>query len=150
MAGDLGGISMSTAASFSQRARAGHWREWTVAQWFCVLVGILLVIRGISVLVTGPSFGLPGAGWHAGFHLLSGAALITVHARRTLAYRAAIAFAVAYGTVTLAGIANGHDVLGVFPVGVRDNTIHAAYFAVTLLVIALGPQQMPPARGGHS
>jgi hypothetical protein len=141
---------MSTAASFPRRARAGHWREWTVAQWFCVLGGALLVIRGISVLATGPSFGLPGAGWHATFHLLSGAALIAVHARRSLAYRAAVAFAIAYGTVTVAGIVNGSDVFGVIPVGTRDNTIHAAYVAVTLLVIALGPERMPPTRGRHA
>ena len=136
----------SAAASFSQGVRAGRWRGWTVAQWFCVLVGALLVIRGISVLVTGPSFGLPGAGWHASFHLLSGALLIAAHVRRTLAYRAAIGFAVAYGTVTVAGILNGHNAFGVIPVGTRDNIIHAAYVAVTLLVIALGPERMPPTR----
>src|ERR1700694_3467989 len=90
-------------------ARPGRWQGWTLAQWFCVLAGAVLVIRGISVLVTGPSFALPGAGWHAGFHLLSGALLIAVHARRTLAYRAAIGFALAYGTVTVAGIVNGHE-----------------------------------------
>lgn len=141
---------MSTAASFSQRAQLGGWREWTVAQWFCVLVGALLVIRGISVLVTGPSFELPGAGWHACFHLLSGVLLMAAHARRKLAYSAAVAFAIVYGTVTVAGIANGHDVFGVIPVGTRDNIIHAAYVAVTLLVIALGPERMPPARVRHT
>jgi hypothetical protein len=137
---------MSTAASFPHSTRTGHWRQWTVAQWFCVLVGALLVIRGISVLVAGPSFGRPGAGWHASFHLLSGAGLIAAHVRRRLAYRAAIAFAIAYGTVTVAGIVNGQNVFGVIPVGTRDNIIHGAYVAVTLLVIALGPDRMPPAR----
>jgi uncharacterized protein DUF4383 len=127
-------------------ARAGRWQRWTLAQWFCVLAGAVLVIRGISVLVTRPSFALPGAGWHASFHLLSGALLMSAHARRTLAYRAAIGFAIAYGTVTLAGIANGHDVFGVIPVGTRDNTIHAVYVAVTLLVIALGSERMPRMR----
>lgn len=125
-------------------ARPHRWQAWTLAQWFCVLAGGVLVIRGISVLVSGPSFGLPGAGWHASFHLVSGVLLIAAHARRTLAYRAAIAFAVAYGTVTVAGIVNGHEVFGVIPVGTRDNVIHAAYVALTLLVISLGSGRTPP------
>jgi hypothetical protein len=126
------------------------WREWTVAQWFCVLVGALLVIRGASVLASGPSFGLPGTGWHASFHLLSGVLLIAAHRKGTLAYRAAIAFGVAYGTVTVVGIANGHEVFGVIPVAARENIVHAAYVAVTLLVIAFGPGRLPPARGRHA
>ena len=136
-----------SAASFSESTRAFGWRTWTVAQWFCVLVGILLVARGISVLVTGASFGLPGAGWHASFHLLSGVLLIAAHRRPRLAYGAAIAFAVVYGTVTVAGVVNGHEVFGIIPVATRENVVHAVYFAVTLLVIALGPTRMPPAHG---
>jgi hypothetical protein len=52
--------------------------------------------------------------------------------------------------VTVVGIANGHDVFGIIPVGTREDVIHAAYVAVTLLVIALGPDRMPPARGRHT
>jgi Domain of unknown function (DUF4383) len=136
---------MSAAAPFSEGRRAFGWRTWTVAQWFCVLVGMLLVVRGISVLVTGASFRLPGTGWHASFHLLSGALLIAAHRRPRLAYRAAIAFAVVYGTVTVAGVVNGREVFGIIPVATRENFIHAVYVAVTLLVIALGPTRMPPA-----
>ena len=141
---------MSTAASLSQRPRDTGWRQWTVAQWFCALVGALLVIRGVSVLVRGPSFGLPGAGWHAGFHLISGVLLMAALGRRALAYRVAVGFAVAYGTVTVAGIVSGRDVFGLIPVGTRENVIHAAYVAVTLVVVALGPERMPPARGRHA
>jgi hypothetical protein len=141
---------MSTTAAFPQPSRVGHWRRWTVAQWFCVLIGALLIIRGLSVLVSGPSFALPGAGWHATFHLLSGALLIAAHRTPALAYRAAIAFAVAYGTVAVVGIANGHEVFGVIPVATRENVVHAVYVAVTLLVIALGPGRMPPARRGRT
>src|SRR5438128_12622218 len=92
---------MSTAASFPQRAPATGWRQWTVAQWFCALVRALLVIRGVSVFVTGPSFGLPGAGGPAGFHLRRGAVLLALLGRRRRRSRVAIGCGVAWRTVTV-------------------------------------------------
>jgi hypothetical protein len=116
------------------------------AELFCLLAGGLLVLRGLSVLVTGVSFGMPGEGWHAMFHLVSGALLLLGARGPQLAYRFVLGFAFAYGLVAIAGIVDGNDVFGVIPIDARDNIIHTAYVAVALVVVALGPPRT--VRGG--
>jgi hypothetical protein len=127
-----------------------QWPERTFAQWFCLIGGAVLVVRGTSVLLTGPAFALPGEGWHATFHVVSGALLLAVHSRRSLAYAATAAFALAYGIVAIVGILDGHDVLGVIPVGTRDNLVHSVYVVIPLVVLAFGPARSLPARGAKA
>jgi hypothetical protein len=118
-------------------------QQRTFAQWFCLIAGAVLIARAASVLLTGAGFGLPGTGWHAGFHLVSGLLLVGAQGRPSLAYPAAVGFALAYGAITIAGILNGHDVLGVISVGTKENAVHAAYVVAALAVVALGPVRAP-------
>ena len=111
-------------------------RTRTNTQWFCLLAGGLLLVRGVSVLVTGPSFGMPGEGWHAMFHLLSGALLLAAYRSPSVAYPAVAAFALAYGLIVAVGVINGHEAFGLIPIDTRDNVLHSAYVAAALAVLA--------------
>jgi hypothetical protein len=123
-------------------------RGRTPVQWFCLIAGGLLFLRGVSVLVTGPSFDAPGEGWHAMFHLLSGALLLAASSRPIVAYRFVLAFALAYGIVAVVGTVNGSEVFGVIPIDTRDNVIHWAYVAVALGVLAVSRPQAAGVNAG--
>jgi hypothetical protein len=113
-----------------------HERRWRLraderrspAQWFCLIGGGLLLIRGLVGIALDPTFETPGEGWH----LTSGTVLLAVSRSARPALALTLAFAVAYAGVTVAGILDGHDVLGVLPIEASDNGVH-----VTLTLIAL-------------
>src|SRR4051812_45326207 len=104
----------------------------TVTQWFCMLAGALLLVRGTTVLLGNPSFGTPGEGWHAIFHLVAGLLLLPASLNARLARPAVAAFALVYGLVAIWGIVDGHDAFGVIPIDTRDNVIHSVYVALAL------------------
>lgn len=111
--------------------------ERTVAQWFCLIGGGLLALRGTIGVAMDPDFGTPGEGWHQLFHLLSGVLLVAVAmaGRPRPALLATFTFAAVYGAITLGGIAGMSDVAGVIPVEASDNRIHAFF---TLGALAVG------------
>jgi hypothetical protein len=76
--------------------------------------------------------------WHAIFHLLTGAILLSVCLRPSLAYRAVLGFVLAYAVVAIAGVVDGQDVFGVIPVDGRDNLVHSVYVSLALGVLVLG------------
>ena len=105
------------------------------AQWFCLIGGGVLLIRGLVGIALDPTFETPGEGWHQFFHLTSGAVLLAVSRSARPALALTLAFAAAYAGVTVAGILNGHDVLGVLPIEASDNGVHVTY---TLIALAAG------------
>ena len=122
-------------------------RSRTPAQWFAYLVGAVLVLVGIigflasSAFDTGTS-GLEGDellgifevnGWHNVVHILTGLLLLAVAAKRKTAKAGVLFFGVAYGLVTLIGLIDGEDVLGLFPVNPADNVLHIALTATAIL-----------------
>jgi hypothetical protein len=132
-------------------------RGWTPAQWFCLLVGATLVLVGLLGFIADATFdtgssasnaengnsggGLQGDsflgfevnGWHNVVHLLSGVFLLASFRRRGPAKTAALAFGVVYGLVTVIGLIDGNDVLGLIPVNPADNVLH---LVLSLLGIA--------------
>jgi hypothetical protein len=106
----------------------------TVAQWFCLIGGGLLILRGTVGVVMDPDFGTPGEGWHQLFHLLSGVLLVAVAGRPRPALVWTFAFAATYGAITLGGIAGMSDVAGIIPVEASDNRIHAFFTLGSLAV----------------
>ena len=89
----------------------------TPAQWFCLLGGAVLFVRGIvGFFAIGASFALPGEGWHNLFHLASGVLLFLAASQPAFAKPAAIGYGVIYIGLAIAGIVDGEDALGVFPV----------------------------------
>ena len=127
-----------TAGTHAARARD---EGRSLAQWFCLIVGITLVVVGILGFFAEPKFdtatgGDPGPldgeklilfevnGWHNVVHIASGLFLLAFSARHAAARTAALAFGVIYGIVTVIGLADGVDVLGLFPVNPADNVLH--------------------------
>ena len=113
----------------------------SLAQWFCLIVGLTLLVVGILGFFVEAKFdtatgGDPGAldgenliifevnGWHNVVHLASGLFLLAFAAKHAAAKTAAIAFGVIYGIVTVIGLVDGQDVLGILPVNPADNVLH--------------------------
>src|SRR5918998_4539489 len=134
-------------------------RGMTPAQWYCLLAGLALLLMGIFGFLADASFdtgastdtdrlgnadgALQGDGflgfevnaWHNIVHILSGLVLLAAFRRRGPAKTVALAFGVVYGIVTIIGLIDGNDVLGILPVNPQDNILH---IALSLLGIATG------------
>jgi hypothetical protein len=121
-------------------------RSRTLAQCYCLLVGAFLVVRGGSTLVAGASFALPGDGWRAAFQVIIAALLLFSSGLRTAAFRAVIVVGTVYLIVSILGIANGHDVLGIIPVDTRDEIVHPVLAVLALIVCVSGPTRSPRLR----
>jgi hypothetical protein len=125
--------------------------ERSVAQWFCLVIGLTLAIVGIVGFFVESSFdtsttALEGDdlivfevnGWHNVVHVLSGLFLLAFSGRHATARMAAIAFGLIYGAVTIIGLIDGEDVLGLFPVNAADNVLHIV-LTVAALAAGLAP-----------
>jgi Domain of unknown function (DUF4383) len=127
------------------------------AQVFCLVVGATLVLVGLLGFLVEPTFdvssgGDPGAldgenliifevnGWHNVVHILSGVFLLALMGRHRTARLAALSFGAIYGVVTVIGLIDGKDVLGLFPVNPADNVLHI------LLTVAAFAAGLAPAR----
>jgi hypothetical protein len=112
-----------------------------------MLAGLSLLLAGILGFIADSGFNtgdpLNGHnliifevnGWHNLVHILSGLVLLAAAPKRASAKTVAIAFGVVYGIVTIIGLVNGNDVLGLFPVNPADNVLH---IALTLLGLYCG------------
>jgi Domain of unknown function (DUF4383) len=127
-------------------------RGRSAAQWFCLLVGGTLVLVGLLGFLVEATFdtssgGDPGAldgenlilfevnGWHNVVHVASGLFLLALSGKHRTARTAALAFAGIYGVVTVIGLVDGHDVLGLIPVNPADNLLH---ILLTITALAAG------------
>ena len=144
--------------------RAGN-DERSLAQWFCLIVGATLVLVGLLGFLAESAFdtasgGDPGAldgenfiifevnGWHNVVHLLSGLFLLAMHRRHDTAKTAALAFGAIYGVVTLLGLIDGKDVLGLIPVNPADNILHILLTVAALAAGLLSTKDRVDNRGG--
>jgi hypothetical protein len=131
--------------------RAGD-RGRTVAQWFCYIVGPILLLVGVFGFISDAHFdtgstGLQGDGflgfevnaWHNLVHVASGLFLLALAAKRSTAKTATLAFGAIYAVVTVIGLIDGNDVLGLFPINAADNVLHAVLAASSLLVGLVSP-----------
>jgi hypothetical protein len=126
---------------------AAHDRRRTPAQWYCLLAGISLLLAGILGFIVDSGFdtgqGIQGDklivfevnGWHNLVHIASGLLLLAASPKRASARTVAIAFGVVYGVVTIIGLIDGEDVLGIIPVNPADNVLH---IALTVLGLVTG------------
>src|SRR5215204_6466400 len=130
------------------------------ARLFCLIVGATLVLVGLLGFIAESKFdtssgGDPGAldgenfiifevnGWHNVVHILSGVFLLALMRRHDTARLAALSFGAIYGLVTVIGLIDGKDVLGLIPVNPADNVLH---IVLTLAAFAAG---LAPLRGGE-
>lgn len=135
-------------------------RGRTPAQWYCLLAGAALLLGGILGFIADASFGLGNVpsgtvegssflgfeinGWHNIVHLASGLVLLAAANTRATAKVVALGFGLVYGLVTIIGLIDGSDVLGIIPVNGQDNILHVA---LALLGILTG--LISKARKGH-
>src|SRR3954449_7140828 len=122
-------------------------RGRTPAQWFCSIVGPVLLLVGILGFIADANFDTGSAvqgdgflgfevnGWHNLVHIASGAFLLAMAKKRRTAKTATLAFGAIYGIVTIIGLIDGNDVLGLFPVNPADNVLH---ILLTLASLAAG------------
>jgi hypothetical protein len=111
------------------------------ARIFCLVVGATLLLVGLLGFLAESKFdtssgGDGGAldgekfilfevnGWHNVVHIASGLFLLALMRRHDTARIAALSFGAIYGVVTLIGLIDGKDVLGLFPVNPADNVLH--------------------------
>jgi hypothetical protein len=121
-------------------------RRRTPAQWYCLLAGLSLLLAGILGFFADASFttgdGIDGDrllsifevnGIHNLVHIASGLVLLAASAKRASAKTVAIAFGLVYGVVTIIGLIDGKDVLGLIPVNPADNVLHIALSTLGLI-----------------
>ena len=122
------------------------------AQLFCLVVGATLVLAGLLGFIADSSFdtgttGLNGDeliilevnGWHNLVHIGSGLFLLAFMRRHESARFAALAFGAIYAVVTVIGLIDGEDVIGLLPVNAADNVLH-----ILLTVAAFAAALAPP------
>ncbi len=130
---------------------AGTRSARTPAQWYGYVVGAALLLVGLMGFTADATFdteatdptsggfqgdgflGLEVNGTHNVVHLATGLLLLALASRRRSARTGAIGFGVLYAVVTLIGVVDGDNVLGLIPVNAADNVLHAV-----LAVLGLG------------
>ncbi len=144
--------STRTTSGAAADRRAG---ERSPAQWFCIVVGATLVLVGLLGFLVEAKFdtsssGDGGAldgenlilfevnGWHNVVHLASGLFLLALSGRHATARTAALAFGAIYAVVTVIGLVDGKDVLGLIPINPADNILHIL-LTVAALAAGLAP-----------
>lgn len=144
-------------AAHDSAAGSNRRRGLTPAQWYCLLVGLSLLLTGAFGFLADASFDtsstvdtdrtgnadgqLQGDGflgfevnaWHNIVHLVSGLVLLAAFRRRGPAKTVALVFGVVYGVVAVIGLIDGADVLGIIPVNAADNVLHIALSALGIL-----------------
>ena len=131
----------------------------TPAQWYCLLAGAALLLAGIFGFIADATFdagnnlngdsflGFEVNGWHNVVHILSGVVLLAAYSKRKPAKTVALAFGVVYGLVTIIGLIDGNDVLGIIPVNPADNILHLALSLAGILAAFASPTDERPRRG---
>ena len=124
----------------------------TPAQLYALLFGATLVLAGILGFVVDSSFdvgnGIQGDdlvlfevnGIHNLVHIASGALLLAVASRPGAARVAATGFGLVYGLVTVLGLIDSEDVLGLIPVNTADSVLH---LAIATLAVVSGLMSRP-------
>ena len=120
------------------------------ARVFCLVVGATLVLVGLLGFIVDSEFdtgsGVDGDklilfevnGWHNLVHLASGVFLLALMRRHETARLAALSFGAIYAVVTIIGLIDGKDILGLLPVNPADNVLHIL-LTVAAFAAALAP-----------
>jgi hypothetical protein len=157
---------MSSTGSHAARGNGTTARDdrkrMTPAQLYCLLGGIALLLAGLLGFISDATFDTAGGdrlqgdsflgfevnGWHNLVHVLSGLLLLSAFRRRGPAKTVALAFGLVYGVVTIIGLIDGNDVLGIIPVNPADNILHIALSALGIVtgLMSSGREDMADAK----
>jgi Domain of unknown function (DUF4383) len=151
---------MATSSGTTRTDAASTRGDKTPAQLFAYLAGAVLVLVGIVGFFADSSFstgsGIDGDkllgifeinGIHNLVHIGSGLLLLAVAPKRATARLGVLAFGAVYALVTLIGLIDGEDVLGLLPVNPADNVLHIALTAAALLAGLASPADDARATG---
>jgi hypothetical protein len=118
----------------------------TIAQTFCLVVGIGLIAAGVlGFFFGGSGFGagtnVQGEefivfevnGWHNIVHIATGAVLLLLAPKAKVAATGALVFGLVYVVVAVWGFIDGNDVANLIPVNTADNWLHVAIALASLL-----------------
>jgi hypothetical protein len=121
-------------------------RGRTPAQIYALVFGATLLLVGILGFFADSSFGNLGSdvqgddfivfevnGWHNVVHIASGLLGLALMGSASGARAYALGFGVVYLLVTIWGIVDGNDVVGLLPVNTADNILHIAIAATGIL-----------------
>jgi hypothetical protein len=142
-----------------------HGEGRTPAQWYCLLGGLALLLAGALGFLADASFdtgstpdvdrlgnangqlqgdsflGFEVNGWHNVIHIATGLFLLLGASRARRARTFALIFGVLYGIVTIVGLIDGNDVLGLFPINAADNVLHIGLTALAFVAAAASPNR---------
>jgi hypothetical protein len=120
----------------------------TLAQTFCLTLGLVLIAVGIlgfffggdgfdtGADVAGEEFlGLEVNGWHNVVHIATGAFLVLMAGTPASAAIGALVFGLAYAVVCVLGFIDGDDVLDFLAINDADNWLH---LALAILAVGIG------------
>lgn len=137
----------------------GHDRGRSPAEWYCLIVGGVLLAIGILGFIADATFdfgdGVEGGsflgfevnGTHNLVHVASGLVLLIASRRRDTARAVAIVFGVTYGLVAIIGLIDGSDVLTLLPVNAADNVLHVLLSAAGIIAGLMTRDSAPRERG---
>ncbi len=141
---------MASSAGTARSDAGSTMGDKTPAQWLAYLGGATLVLVGLIGFIADSSFttgnGIDGDkllgifevnGIHNIVHLASGLLLLAVAPKRATARYGVLAFGAVYAIVTLIGLIDGEDVVGLIPINPADNVLHIALTAAALLAGAV-------------
>jgi len=162
---NTGGDNTGRGGNLVDAKDDGRHKGMTPAQWFCLLAGTALLLAGIFGFLADGSFDTAGSsdgeangnangelqgdsflgfevnGWHNIVHLLSGLALLSAFRKRTAAKTMALAFGIIYALVTIIGMIDGNDILGILPVNPADNILHLALSLAGIISALVSPRE---------
>ena len=126
----------------------------TPAQWYCLLAGAALLLAGLLGFIADSNFDtgerIDGSkllgifevnGFHNLVHIASGLVLLAAFRKRTPAKTIALAFGAVYGLVTIIGLIDGSDILGLIPINPADNVLHIALSLAGILAGLVSPRE---------
>jgi hypothetical protein len=122
----------------------------TLAQAYCLLAGLVLVLIGALGFIANGDFGsatdgrgeflgFDVNGWHNVVHIVSGLFLLAVRGEAPRARAGALAFGVLYAIVAVWGFITGDGVLGIVAIDQADNWLHVALAALALAAALTSP-----------
>jgi hypothetical protein len=141
---------MEASSDIIERARHVGRREGaarTIAQLFCLLLGVGLLAGGVLGLVFGGTGFDAGSdvqgddfiifevnGWHNVVHIATGAFLVVMSTRAAAAATAALIFGVVYAGIAVWGFVEGDEVINLVATDTADNWLHVGLATTGLLV----------------
>jgi hypothetical protein len=141
---------MEAGRSAEEAARAQGAKEGaarTLAQSFCLVVGLVLIAVGVLGFIFGGSAFTVGSGvagqnfivfevngWHNVIHLATGAFLVFMAMAPATAITGALVFGIVYLVVAVWGFIDGDDFAWIAPINMPDNFLHLALGVIAILI----------------